>query len=44
VTASPSQFKEKDALAAGCEAYLIKPIDTRELPRVLSEAAKERST
>jgi two-component system, cell cycle response regulator len=41
VTAYLDRFKEKDALAAGCEAYLIKPIDTRELPRVLTDVANE---
>jgi CheY-like chemotaxis protein len=40
VTAYLDRFKEKDALAAGCEAYLVKPIDTRTLPRVISEVAK----
>jgi two-component system cell cycle response regulator len=40
VTAYLDRFKEKDALAAGCEAYLVKPIDTRKLPRVISDVAK----
>lgn len=40
VTAYLDRFKEKDALAAGCEAYLVKPIDIRKLPRVISDVAK----
>jgi two-component system cell cycle response regulator len=43
VTAYLDRFKEKDALAAGCEAYLVKPIDTRKLPRVISAIARDHS-
>jgi two-component system cell cycle response regulator len=43
VTAYLDRFKKKDALAAGCEAYLVKPIDTRKLPRLISDVAKEAS-
>jgi YesN/AraC family two-component response regulator len=40
VTASYlDRFKENDALAVGCQAYLVKPIDTRKLPRVIKEIA-----
>ena len=39
VTAYLDRFKEKDALAAGCEAYLVKPIDTRKLSRLISDVA-----
>jgi CheY-like chemotaxis protein len=42
VTSHPERFAKKDALAAGCEAYLIKPIDTRKLPRLISDVAEDR--
>jgi CheY-like chemotaxis protein len=29
VTSYPDRFTKKDVLAAGCESYVIKPIDTR---------------
>jgi CheY-like chemotaxis protein len=42
VTASYlDRFKENDALAVGCQAYLVKPIDTRKLPRVIKEIARD---
>jgi CheY-like chemotaxis protein len=43
VTAYDDRFKKEDALAAGCEAYVVKPIDTRELPRMISEVAEKHS-
>ena len=43
VTAYLDRFKKKDALAAGCDAYVVKPIDTRKLPRLISEIAKDAS-
>lgn len=43
VTAYADQFTKKDALAAGCDAYLIKPIDTRDLPRMIRDVAREHS-
>jgi hypothetical protein len=43
VTSYPEQFEKKDALAAGCEAYLVKPIDTRKLPRLISNVRKNHS-
>jgi CheY-like chemotaxis protein len=43
VTSYEDRFGEKVALAAGCEAYLIKPIDTRKLPRLISEIAESHS-
>ncbi|SRR5260370_26295713 len=35
VTAHPERWSERDALEAGCDAYLVKPIDTRTLPKQL---------
>jgi two-component system cell cycle response regulator len=43
VTAYLDRFGERDALAAGCNAYLVKPIDTRKLPRLIGEIAGEPS-
>jgi CheY-like chemotaxis protein len=40
VTSYPDRFKKNEAMAAGCEAYLIKPIDTRKLPEFISEIAE----
>lgn len=31
VTAAPEQFSREAALAAGCDAYIVKPVDTRAL-------------
>lgn len=31
VTAAPEQFSRQAALAAGCDAYIVKPVDTRAL-------------
>lgn len=42
ITGFPSRFTRKDALDAGCDAYLEKPMDTRELSRMLREADTER--
>lgn len=31
ITAVPETFQKEKALAAGCDAYIVKPIDTRTL-------------
>jgi len=31
VTAYPERFSREQALAAGCDAYIVKPINTRKL-------------
>jgi CheY-like chemotaxis protein len=43
VTSYPDRFTQESALAAGCEAYLIKPIDTRTFAERVSEIAAGRS-
>ena len=40
VTCSPQQYPKAAALAAGCDAYLLKPIDTRELSGQLATVAE----
>jgi CheY-like chemotaxis protein len=40
VTSHPEKFSRADALAAGCDAYLEKPLSTRTLPAMLTEVAK----
>jgi CheY-like chemotaxis protein len=37
VTSYPERFSRKEALAAGCAAYIAKPIDTRTLPGQLEQ-------
>ena len=32
VTSFPERFPRADAMLAGCDAYLVKPLSTRELP------------
>jgi CheY-like chemotaxis protein len=41
VTAAPERFSREDALAAGCDAYIRKPIDTRKLPEQIAEVARQ---
>ena len=37
VTSYPDRYKKADALAAGCDAYLVKPINTRTLPDLMAK-------
>jgi two-component system, cell cycle response regulator len=37
VTAYPEYYSREELLEAGCDAYIVKPIDTRELPKKLEE-------
>jgi CheY-like chemotaxis protein len=39
VTSFPEKYSKAAALAAGCDAYFVKPIDTRELSSQLTAAA-----
>lgn len=43
VTAYPESYSREELLAAGCDAYIVKPIDTRELPKKLEEVMGKRS-
>jgi CheY-like chemotaxis protein len=43
VTSYPDRYTKQDALAAGCDAYLVKPINTRTLPGLVGEVAEGRS-
>jgi CheY-like chemotaxis protein len=43
VTAFPEAYPREELLAAGCDAYIEKPIDTRELPRQLMELAGRKT-
>ena len=42
LTAQAMKGDEEEALAAGCDAYLSKPIDTRELPKVIARVLGDR--
>jgi CheY-like chemotaxis protein len=40
ITAAPETFSKSAALAAGCDAYIVKPVDTRKLnAQVMNTAA-----
>ncbi|SRR6267154_591504 len=43
MTAASEKFSMNDALAAGCDAYILKPIDTRALPNKIEEVARHKS-
>ena len=44
VTAYPQRYDAKAALAAGCSAYVAKPINTRELVNQLRDLTTDRSS
>jgi CheY-like chemotaxis protein len=37
VTSYPEMFPRDEAIQAGCDAYLVKPLSTRTLPQTLTE-------
>lgn len=39
ITAARERFSKEEALAAGCDAYLPKPVDTRKLSEQIGSAA-----
>lgn len=43
VTAHPERYPKAAALAAGCDAYFVKPIDTREISGQLTAIANRSS-
>ena len=44
VTSNPEMFSRQDVLDAGCDAYLVKPLNTRTLPHTLDDiVVEERS-
>lgn len=43
MTAYPDNYQRAELLAAGCEAFIVKPIDTRELPATLAKLSGKTS-
>jgi two-component system cell cycle response regulator len=43
VTAWHDAYRRDELLAAGCDAYLVKPVSTRELARQLEQAARRKA-
>lgn len=41
MTSYPERFTRAEALAAGCDAYLTKPLSTRTLPQQLSDVVSK---
>lgn len=44
LTSYPDRFTRKDALTAGCESYITKPINTRTFARLVGEIAEVNPT
>ena len=42
VTSYPERHKKAEAMAAGCDAYVVKPINTRTLPGLVNEVVEGR--
>ena len=42
MTAAPEKFSKEEALAAGCDAYIVKPVDTRKLSEQIVSAAAHK--
>ena len=40
VTSYPERYKKSEAMAAGCDAYLVKPINTRTLPLLVEQVVR----
>jgi CheY-like chemotaxis protein len=39
ITAAAEHFSRDDALAAGCDAYIVKPVDTRKFSKQVTETS-----
>jgi len=39
ITAAQEKYTREDALAAGCDAFIVKPVDTRQLAAQVASAA-----
>jgi CheY-like chemotaxis protein len=37
VTSYPDRYKKSQAMAAGCDSHLVKPINTRTLPHLMEQ-------
>ncbi len=42
LTAYPDRFSRTEALEAGCAAYIVKPIDTRILPKQIADMTPKK--
>lgn len=42
ITAAREKFSKEEALAAGCDAYIVKPVDTRKLSDQIVSAAAQK--
>lgn len=43
MTAAPEKFSKAEALAAGCDAFIVKPVDTRKLSQQVVSAAAHQN-
>jgi CheY-like chemotaxis protein len=42
MTSYPDRFPQQEATKAGCNAYVVKPIDTRLLPKKIAEIVSQK--
>jgi CheY-like chemotaxis protein len=42
MTAYPDRYRRDELLTAGCDAFIVKPVDTRELPKQLEKIAGKK--
>jgi two-component system cell cycle response regulator len=41
ITSFPETFSREAAMAAGCDGYIVKPIDTRKLPQQIADMVEK---